>query len=63
MCFSRKLYSSYIRIAVTRDYVMTVLCPYVIVCVSVLVDRDVRRMHDDENPIPALLDDENADRE
>ncbi len=63
MCLSRKLYPGYIRIVVTRDYVIAVLCPYVIACVSVLVDGDVRHMHDDENPIPALLDDENADWE
>ena len=42
---------------------ITVLCPYVIVCIGVLLERNVGHMHEDENPIPALLDDENADWE
>ena len=49
--------------AVTGDHVARVLCVYVNVCPSVLTERDVRKMQDEENPIPSLLDDDNGDWE
>jgi len=39
MCFSRNLHSDYIRMDVTCDYVVMVLCVYVLVLVSVLTER------------------------
>ena len=48
--------------AVTRDYVATVLCAYVIVWGKCNNGKGMKRkMHDDENPIPSLMDDENGD--
>ena len=47
--------------AVTCVYVVMVLCVYVLVWITVLTEEDARQMHDEENPIPSLMDDENGD--
>ncbi len=47
--------------AVTGAYVTTSLCSYVLVWIDVIMERDVRHMEDEGNPIPSLLDDENGE--
>ncbi len=62
MCFSSKLYGRYIRTAVTYGYVVTVLCPYVDVCISVYWKGMQENMQDDDvNPIPSLMDEEDGE--
>lgn len=63
MCFSRNLYPRYLRTDVTYAYVLTVLCAYVNVGVSVYWKGMQERMQDDENPIPSLMDEETTEWE
>jgi hypothetical protein len=46
---------------VTGARATTSLCPNVIVCAGVVMERDVGYMEDEGNPIPSLLDDENGE--
>jgi hypothetical protein len=64
MCFSRKLHGRYLRTAVTCGYVVGVLCAYVNVRVSVYWKGMQEHMQDEDvNPIPSLMNEEDAEWE